>query len=55
MSEEKKILSCCEGVSCELEETEEGFLIRVKGEDPEQTEQLKKRLESCCTDSENCC
>jgi len=55
MSEENKTTPCCEGISCEIEETDEGFVFRVKGDDREKTRQLKLRMQACCTDSEKCC
>ena len=55
MSSEEKKTIVCEGVSCELEQSDEGLVIRVKSDDPETLKKMKVRFESCCTESEDCC
>jgi|GEM_PF-6921495 len=64
MAEKKVVVCCgpsgenlCEGLSCNVEQTDQGYTISVTSDDPEKLKQLKEKMKSCCgsDDARSCC
>ena len=55
MSEMKMMFCCgsaedlCQGISCKVEETDQGFTFSVTSDDPGKIEKLKSMAKSCCS------
>ena len=45
----------CKGVSCKVDQTDNGLVITLSSDDPKKVEKLKAAVKCCCDETEDCC